>query len=118
MSRKSKSDSNSQGTHVYGKFYSFYEEPSGQAYIEDWFDHHPEPWNIDCHSFDVNYKNIKNVEVYFADQVFNTWLIKISCENARRAEFLSRLFYKTTCQMNITQILIGKKLFLFQDQRL
>jgi len=96
--------------------YSFFEEGTQQNYIEAWFDNHPEPWNIDCHSFDEVFGEY-NVEVFFADQVFNTWMIKISCRNARRAVHLSKLFYKTTCQMDITQILIGKKLFLFQDYR-
>lgn len=96
--------------------YSFFEEDSKQGYIEAWFDNHPEPWNIDCHSFDGVWKD-HDVEIFFADQVFNTWMIKITCNNARRATFLSKLFYKTTCQMDITQILIGKKLFLFQDHR-
>lgn len=85
-------------------------------YIEAWFDHHPEPENIDCHNFDGVWKDHK-VEIYFADLVYNTWLIKITCNSARRAVFLSKLFYKTTSQMDITQILINKNLFLFQDQR-
>ncbi len=94
--------------------YSFFETESPQAYVESWFDNHPEPWNIDCHSFD--WKD-SEVEVFFADGVFDVWMVKITCNNARRSTYLSKLFYKTTCQMGITQILIGKKLFLFQDQR-
>jgi hypothetical protein len=88
-----------------------------REYIWDWFDNHPEPENIDCHWFEINRSQIKDVKVYFADQVFDSWLVKITCKNARRAAFLSQLFYKTTCQMGITQILINKKLFLFTDHR-
>lgn len=94
--------------------YSFFESGSKQEYVEAWFDNHPEPWNIDCHEF--NSGNTK-IEVFFADQVFNTWMIKLSCQNARRALFFSKLFYKTTCQMDVTQILINKTLFLFKDLR-
>jgi len=109
-------DRNNENKEYIGKGweYSFFETESPQAYIESWFDHHPEPWNIDCHTFNLG---DMEVEVFFADQVFNTWMIKITCSNARRALHYSKLFYKTTCQMDITQILIGKKLFLFQDQR-
>jgi hypothetical protein len=83
-------------------------------YIEAWFDNHPEPWNIDMHQFELG---DLNVEIFFADLVYNTWMIKITCENARRAFYYSQLFYKTTSQMDITQILINKRLFLFQDNR-
>lgn len=83
-------------------------------YIEAWFDNHPEPWNIDMHQFELG---DLEVEIFFADLVYNNWLIKITCENARRAFYYSQLFYTTTSQMDVTQILINKKLFLFQDQR-
>jgi len=83
-------------------------------YVEAWFDNHPEPQNIDCHVF---HQGDTELSIYFADQVFNTWMIKISCKTARRALFYSKLVYKTTCQMDITQILINNKLFLFKDLR-
>jgi hypothetical protein len=92
--------------------YSFFEEDSKQGYIEAWFDNHPEPGNIDCHLFNLGELE---VEIFFADCIFDIWMIKITCTNARRALYYSKLFYKTTCQMDITQILIGKKLFLFKD---
>jgi len=38
-------------------------------YVEDWFDKHPEPYNIDCHLFEINGNEIK---VYFADMVHDT----------------------------------------------
>lgn len=83
-------------------------------YVEAWFDNHPNPAEIDCHLF--TFGNVE-MEIYFADMYFETWLIKLNCSNAQRALWLSKLFHKTTCQMNITQILIGKKLFLFTDKR-
>lgn len=118
MSRKINKDESPETQHVYGKFFSFFDVESPQGYVEAWFDNHPEPWNIDCHAFDINSSSIENIEVYFADMVYNTWLIKINCNNMRRSLTLSKLLYKTTSQMDITQILIEKKLFLFQDLRL
>ena len=89
-------------------------EYNKMEYVEAWFDNHPEPWNIDCHLFSLGKTEI---EIFFADQVFDTWMIKITCSNARRAVYYSKLLYKTTCQMDITQIQINKKLFLFKDLR-
>lgn len=91
-----------------------FEVKDSMLYVESWFDNHPEPYNIDCHEF--NFGNHK-VHIYFADMVYETWLIKITCENAHRATILSQMFYKTTCQMNIQQILKNKTLFLFTDKR-
>lgn len=83
-------------------------------YVEAWFDNHPEPENIDIHTFSLgNYK----IEIYFAELVYNNFMIKITCNNARAAETLSKMLYQTTAQMGIEQILIFRKLFLFQDQR-
>ncbi len=83
-------------------------------YVEAWFDNHPEPYNIDMHLFEIGDKII---EVYFADQVFNTWMIKITCKTATAAVKLHKLLYKTTCQMDIHQYLKNRKLFLFTDLR-
>lgn len=87
-------------------------------YVEDWFDKHPEPWNLDCHWFnDLKFLNIKDVYVYFADMVFDTYLIKIVCENARRSIFLEKLLFKTTSQMGITLLRKNAELFLLKDLR-
>jgi len=83
-------------------------------YVEAWFDNHPEPWNIDMHQFELG---DLEVEIFFADMVYNNYLVKITCKTARRAANYSQLFYKTTSQMDITQILINRKLFLFKDDR-
>jgi hypothetical protein len=91
--------------------YSFFEDDSKQGLIEAWFDEHPEPWNIDMHSFE--FENCE-VEVFFADVIYDIWMVKITCNNARRATFLSKLYYKTTSQMDIEQVLIGKKLFFLK----
>ncbi len=83
-------------------------------YVEDWFDKHPEPWNIDAHLFEINGSKIK---VYFADMVHDTWLVKITCKTAYDAVTLSQLLYKTTCQMGIDQVLKNNELFVFTDTR-
>ena len=85
-------------------------------YVEAWFDFHPEPWNIDTHWFTFEKYNA-DVHVYFADQVFDTWLVKITCKSAEAALQLKKLLYKTTCQMDISLVLINNKLFLLKDQR-
>lgn len=82
--------------------------------VEAWFDEHPIPWEIDAHTFGVDAGQIDKVTVYFCDEWRKDFLIKILCKNARRAEYLSRLFYKTTSQMDIEQILIYKELFLLR----
>jgi hypothetical protein len=86
-------------------------------YVEAWFDNHPEPENIDCHSFSfIEIKDTK-VDIFFADQIHNTFMIKITSKTAKRSLYLSKLLYKTTCQMGIDQILINNKLFLLTDLR-
>lgn len=83
--------------------------------VNEWFDSHPEPWNVDCHWFDLNCKGkIYQVYVYFADNVFDWYQIRIQCKRATAAEYLNRLFFKTTSQMGIEQILINKELFLLR----
>ncbi len=86
----------------------------GTNYVEDWFDKHPEPYNIDCHLFEINGNEIK---VYFADMIHDTWLVKITCKTAASAVMLSKVLYKTTCQMGIDQVLKNRELFLFTDTR-
>lgn len=86
----------------------------GIQYVEAWFDNHPEPHNIDMHLFEINENRI---EVFFADMIHDTWLVKITCKTATSAVTLSKVLYKTTCQMGIDLILKNNKLFLFTDRR-
>lgn len=84
--------------------------------VNNWFDKHPEPYNIDCHSFrGTKGSGIKKVNVYFADKIHDCYQVRIECNSAKTAEFLNRLYYKTTCQMGITQILINKELFFLRS---
>ncbi len=98
----------------------YFEEERLLNYVEAWFDNHPEPENIDCHTFGIDNECMSQggkVHIYFADMIHNNFMIKIESHTARRALYLSKLFYKTTCQMGITQILKNKNLFLFTDTR-
>lgn len=85
--------------------------------IEAWFDEHPIPYEIDAHFFTIDYSQIKDVKVFFCDGLEDDFLIKIRCYNAQRAEYLSKLLYKTTSQMGIEQILIFKELFLLRRSK-
>ncbi len=83
-------------------------------YVEDWFDKHPEPYNIDMHLFEINGNTI---EVFFADMIHDTWLVKITCKTAAAAVMLSNVLYKTASQMGIDMVQKNNKLFLFTDTR-
>jgi len=84
-------------------------------YVEAWFDYHPEPENIDFVEIELN--NVKIV-IYWADLVQDNFMIKIICNNARQATVLSQRLGPISSGLFLTQILIGKKLFLFTDRRL
>ncbi len=79
--------------------------------INEWFDKHPKPWEIDCHLF--MFDNLE-IEIYFADQVFDWYQIRIKCQTAQRANYLNKLLYKTTCQMGIDLVWKNKELFLLR----
>ncbi len=93
--------------------YETFESLRLMDYVEAWFDNHPEPENIEMFEFDNEVKTT----FYLADQVYNCFMIKIECENARRATWLSRHYKYLSEKMGVTQILINKQLFLFTDLR-
>jgi len=84
-------------------------------YVEAWFDYHPEPENIDFVEIELNGTKIV---IYWADLVQDNFMIKIICNNARQATVLSQRLGPISSGLFLTQILIGKKLFLFTDRRL
>jgi len=86
---------------------------SKREQIESWFDNHPEPWNIDMSTFTID--NLE-IQVFFDERYHDNFLIKIKCNNARRALTLSKNLYFTTSSMGIEQILIHNKLFLFRTR--
>lgn len=83
-------------------------------YVEAWFDYHPEPENIERSTFELNGRKII---IYWANHVQDTIMIQIICKNATMATKLSERFKPISQGLFLTQILIGKKLFLFTDSR-
>ncbi len=80
-------------------------------YVESWFDNHPEPWNIEFTQ--VN----ENIKIFYADLCYDIWMVQIEFNNARAAAVSSQMLKEMSNKMGITQILIGKELFLFTDTR-
>ncbi len=83
-------------------------------YINAWFDYHPDPGAIERYNFEFEKTSI---EIFAARDIFDTWLIKITYHTARKAMMESKQIKPLSDAMGITQILINRKLFLFQDQR-
>lgn len=96
---------------------------SNRSKVEAWFDEHAMPEEINCHWFTESFTQVKDIKVYFCEHQFDDWMIKITCANAQKSLWLSKVLSKTTRQMGIEQILIFKELFLLrrrssQDLRL
>ena len=83
-------------------------------YVEAWFDEHPDPGAIES---DIFMLGKCELEIFSARDIFDTWMIKITFENAHQANHWSRKLRPVSDRMGVTQILIYKKLFLFQDLR-
>jgi len=83
-------------------------------YVEAWFDYHPEPENIEFLEFELNDRKFV---IYWADRVMDSFMIKIICKNARQATVLSQRLKPISHGLLLTQILVGKRLFLFTDRR-
>ncbi len=79
--------------------------------IEDWFDKHPIPWDVEIFTFSFgSYK----IEIFTADSFKDDYLIKIICNNARRAITLSNEI-QTLCEsMGIDRVVKNNKLFLLR----
>lgn len=87
---------------------------SNRMKVEEWFDEHAMPEEINCHWFTENFTQVKDIKVYFCEHQFDDFMIKITCANAQKALWLSKLLYKTTRQMGIEQVLMYKELFLLR----
>jgi hypothetical protein len=86
-------------------------------YVEAWFDYHPEPWNIELFEFPESYNDGVVINVYTAEQVLDTFMIKLTFPTAKKAVKASKYLYEVTRIMGITLILINRNLFLFTDRR-
>jgi hypothetical protein len=82
--------------------------------IEEWFDNHPYPWNIDCIEFNPRTGPIKSIKFYCAEEFQDDFLIKIVCDNATYAANLSKETIKLAEIFGLEKILINKSLFLLR----
>lgn len=83
-------------------------------YVEAWFDYHPEPENIEFIELELN---TCKVTIFWANLIHDTFMIKLEFQNSRRATVMSQRLAPVSHGLGLTQILVGKKLFLFTDRR-
>jgi hypothetical protein len=91
--------------------YETFESLRLMDYVEAWFDNHPEPENIEF--IDVT----ENCRIFYAENCHDIWMINLSFENMRAAAVMSSTLQNMSKALGITQILVGKRLFLFEDRR-
>ncbi len=89
-----------------------------KSYIESWFDYHPEPWNIEIFEFPelLTGKSVA-ISVFTADQVLDTFMIKLTFATAKKAVQANDYIYELAKIMGLTMILLNRNLFLFTDRR-
>lgn len=89
-----------------------------KAYVEAWFDNHPEPENLELFEFpELLPSNACAMTVFTADQVHDNYMIKLTFHTAKKAAYVSQQIYEVVRVMNLTSILINRNLFLFTDRR-
>ncbi len=88
-------------------------------YVEAWFDNHPEPENLELFEFpeSVSGKDAPLITVFAADQIMDTFMIKLTFASATKAARASQFLSELTTIMGLTHILINRNLFLFTDKR-
>lgn len=85
---------------------------SNKQKIEDWFDKHPIPWDIEIYT--ILTTSFYEVVIYCAKDFKDDYLVKIICNNARRAVTLSAEI-KSLCEtLGLDRVIIHKKLFLLR----
>ena len=87
-------------------------------YVEAWFDYHPEPWNIEMFIKEFGAGDSAVITVFAADQVFDTFMIKLTYPTAKKAVEASGYLEDVSKIMGLTKILVNRNLFLFTDRRL
>lgn len=85
---------------------------SNRARIEEYFDEHPIPWDLE--SYTILETKLFKVEVFCANDFKDDYLIKIICNNARLAVTLSKQLEPISDALGLERIIIGKKLFLLR----
>ena len=86
-------------------------------YVEAWFDNHPEPENLELFEFPEHPGNNPLITIFAADQVLDTFMIKLTFATATKAVQASEFLSELTTIMGLTHILINRNLFLFTDRR-
>jgi len=87
-------------------------------YIEAWFDNHPEPENLEIFEFPESVSGkCPIINVYAADQILDTFMIKLTYPTATKALHASQYLEELTTIMGLTHILLNRNLFLFTDRR-
>ncbi len=86
-------------------------------YVEAWFDNHPEPENLELFEIPESIKGDPLITVFAADQILDTFMIKLTFATAMKAHRASEFLSSLTTTMGLTHILINRNLFLFTDKR-
>lgn len=86
-------------------------------YVEAWFDNHPEPENLELFTFPETPGDNPIITIFAADQVLDTFMIKLTFATATKAIRASDFLSELTTIMGLTHILINRNLFLFTDRR-
>ncbi len=87
-------------------------------YIEAWFDYHPEPENLELFEIPKTITGSETtITVFAADQVLDTYMIKLCFPTAKRAYEAEQYLGTLADLMNVTMILLNRKLFIFTDRR-
>ena len=87
-------------------------------YVEAWFDYHPEPWNIELFEFPESVSGkCPVITVFAADQVLDTFMIKLTYPTAKKAVQAFHYLEDLTTIMGLQHTLINRNLFLFTDRR-
>ncbi len=88
---------------------------AARNYIEAWFDEHPEPHNVELFQFELDTGVVINV--YAADLVYDTWMLKIEMITAQGALNIESSISELCKCLGVTLIRINRNLFLFTDRR-
>ena len=86
-------------------------------YVEAWFDEHPEPENLELFEFPEVPGSNPLITIFAADQILDTFMIKLTFATATKAYRASEFLSELTTIMGLTHILINRNLFLFTDRR-
>ncbi len=89
-----------------------------KEYVEAWFDYHPEPENLELFEIPKTLgRNTMAVSIFAADQVLDTYMIKITFKTMTKRVEAGNYLYEISQIMNVEMVGIGRNLFIFTDRR-